>query len=369
MSVTKQGLLVCVLAVLGLGLVPTAVEAEVVGRANEASRSSRSRSAWTAERMRAARPLAVELSAGDVAGAERDLAAAGEAVAGAFAEAPGALPLAGIRFHAGRLPSARQDGIRSEVAAAAVGAPAKGTGKAHFTSQGLVPEEAQYEYPYRTVGLVFFHDSSTGNDYACTAAVIRQRVIVTAGQCIHSGDNTPGFYDDWLFVPSYDGGDPFGTWDWEYVAVSSTWAQGGGTVPNAADYGLIELADQSYEGAIRKIGQVTGTLGFVINKLHPNHATIVGYSPNFDSATLQHQVSAQAFKKLTNNNVEHGSDLRMQGAAIIQDFGDVPSAIKWVGTLSYWRNPVGVKLQGASIPDSRFSALMTAVCNRRSGNC
>lgn len=370
MSTAKRVGLALGLTVTSLGLVSAGARAEVVGRANEAARSSRTQSAWTVERMRAALPLPVELSAAAVARAEADLAGAAEPLAAAgLAEAPGAAPLRGIRVNETRQPAVRLDEAASLAEPATAAAPAKGTGNAFFTSQRLVPQTAQLVYPYRTVGALFFHDSFTGNDYMCSAAVIRQRLVVTAGQCIHSGNNRPGFYDDWLFVPAYDGGDPFGTWDWDYVAVPSAWSQGGGTVPSAADYGLIELRDQVYGGVLRKIGQVTGTLGYAINKLHPNHATIVGYSSHFDSGRRQRQVSAQAFRKLTNNNVEHGSDLRMQGAAIIQDFGDAPALVKWVGTLSYWRTPVGVKVQGASIPDSRFTSLLTAVCNHRSGNC
>src|SRR6185295_7562612 len=133
----------------------------------------------------------------------------------------------------------------------------------------LVPAAADLAYPYSTVGKLFFTIPGQGNFY-CSAAVLRPRVVLTAAQCIHSGTSNPGFFTNFQFVPAYrNGSAPFGTWTWNYVAVSTTWSTGGGHLPNAADYGMIEMKDQTINGSVRKIGDVVGFLGYQTLRLRP----------------------------------------------------------------------------------------------------
>src|SRR6185295_349187 len=135
-----------------------------------------------------------------------------------------------------------------------IGEPASGSTGAYFTSARLVPAAADLAYPYSTVGKLFFTIPGHG-DFYCSAAVLRPRVVLTAGQCIHSGTSNPGFFTNFRFVPAYrSGAAPFGTWTWNFVTVNTTWSQGGGSLPNAADYGMIEVADQSISGVNRKLG-------------------------------------------------------------------------------------------------------------------
>jgi V8-like Glu-specific endopeptidase len=251
------------------------------------------------------------------------------------------------------------------------GVKASGTAGAFYTSARLVPESADQSYPYRTVGKLFFTKPGQG-DFYCSAAVLRLRVVLTAGQCIHSGKANPGFYTNFRFVPAYrNGAAPFGTWNWAYVAVSTTWSQGGGTVPNAADYGMIEVEDRNIGGVLRKLGDVVGFLGYQIQKLRPNHAHLLAYASNFDGGEKMHQVTAQAFRAAAQNNVEYGSDMRggSVGGPLIQDFGDNAALVRAIGVLSYFNNSAAIKVEGASIPDSRFTSVLNNVCTHRAGNC
>ena len=234
-----------------------------------------------------------------------------------------------------------------------------------------MPVSADLSYPYRTVGVLFFTIPGKG-DFYCSASVIRKRIIATAGQCVHSGTANPGFFDNFEFVPAYrDGVAPYGTWEWEFVIAPSTWTGGGGKLPNAADYALIELGDEFIDGATRKIGDVVGFLGYQTARLRPNHATLLAYPSNFDSGNKMHQVTAKDFKAASQNNVEYGSDMRggSAGGPLIQDFGDNAALARWIGAISYYNNSAAVKVQGASIPDSRFTSLVTNACNHRAGNC
>ena len=251
-----------------------------------------------------------------------------------------------------------------------------GTLAAHFTSSRLVPTSADTAYPYRTAGKLFFSDGVS--NFVCSASVISYRVLVTAGHCVHSGTSA-GFYRNFLFVPAFrNGSAPFGTWNWAFVTVTSTWANGGGGVPNAADYAMFEMADRAT--APTRIGQVTGFLGWQTQSLARNHVTMLGYPCNLDSCNQMHQVTAGSFRATSPNNVEYGSDARggSSGGPWVQNFG-VASAGQTGGTNAVMNRVVAVtsygyistdpKVQGASIPDSRWVQLWNTVCAHRAGNC
>jgi V8-like Glu-specific endopeptidase len=353
---------------LVLALLPAAAVAGVVSISNPHTERT---SAWTAERLAAARPMPLPEVDRGIGGMPEALA--GEAQ-GPSVVAEGRAPAAGIRADvANRLfePQDREPGLVVEEDLGSLPGPASGSAGGYFTSARLVPVSADRSYPYTTVGKLFFHIPGKG-DFYCSAAVIRARLIATAGQCVHSGTTSPGFYEDFEFVPAYrDGAAPFGTWEWEYVTANTAWTKGGGKLPNAADYALIELGDQVISGATRKIGDVVGYLGYQTLRLRPNHAHLLGYPSNFDGGEKMHQVTAQALRAASSNNVEYGSDMRggSGGGPLIQDFGDNAALAKWIGVLSYYNTSTSVKVQGASIPDSRFTSLVSTACAHRAGNC
>ena len=367
-TVAGLGLMLC------LSSLPTAAHGAGFATLQNAE-PGRVRSFWTPERLAAARPLAApEVSTARIAELEAALEEAPIPAAGP-GSGVGSRPLPGIRPQLShRLFDPADDDVRAEKAGFdGIFDRASGSTGAHFTSHRLIPEEADLFYPYSTVGKIFFTIPGQSGTFYCSAAVIRLRLVVTAGGCVHAG-KSPGFYGNFLFVPAYrDGNDPYSTWEWSYVVAPTTWTQGGGTLPNAADYALIEVEDQIYNGVLRKLGQVTGTPGYVIKKLKPNHATIVAYSSNFDLGEQQHQVDAKDFKatSTSTNTIEYGSDMRggSQGGPLFQDFGDNPATLKLIGVLSYYFTSTSTKTEGASIPDSRFTSLLTTACNNRSGNC
>jgi V8-like Glu-specific endopeptidase len=333
---------------------------------------------WTPERFKAARPLPMPRAPLGTAHAAPASQFAGAPVYSAGAPPTEALPVDGQRLF---VPDAARP------AAAPVRPGAAGNLGAHFTSTRVFPMfgepgahySADRAYPYRAVGKLFF--SANGDPFTCSAAVIQRRVVVTAGHCVHSG-SPGGFYQDFVFVPAYrDGEAPFRAWTWRNLVVTATWSEGGGQVPNGADYAMIAFADQSMQAGapVSRLGNVTGWLSWQTGSLYPNHTSKLGYPCNLDDCEKMQDVTSNSFRLAEGNNVEYGSDARegSSGGPWVQNFAHVPvgggtgidnvvNAV--VGVTSYVYNDQAEQLQGASNPDNRWIQLWKTIC-AQSGNC
>lgn len=252
-----------------------------------------------------------------------------------------------------------------------------GSAGAYFTSSRLIPLSADTVYPYRAVGKLFFTIPGEG-DFICSASVLRPRVVLTAGHCVHKGSGgSSGFYTNFLFVPAYRNGNaPFRRWSPTFVATTPTWATGNDNVPNAADYAMFEMSDQS----VGKIGSVTGYFGYRTQGLIPNHSTLLGYPANLDSGEIMHQVTAQSFQRASSNTATYGSDMTggSSGGPWVENFGALAAGQgggknsglnQVVGVTSYGPVSTSPLYQGSSILDSRFTDLLNTICKHRSGNC
>jgi V8-like Glu-specific endopeptidase len=253
-----------------------------------------------------------------------------------------------------------------------------GTSNARFSSSRLVPATTTTDqaYPFRVIGKLFFTIPNQGN-YVCSASVISYRLIATAGHCVTSG--TGVWYGNFQFVPALrNGAGPWGSYGWAYATTTSAWFNGGGGVPNEADYAMIELGDKNNQ----TIGGLLGWLGWQTSSLSGNHAHLMGYPCNLDSCNQMHQVSAQAFSNAANNTVTYGSNMRggSSGGPWIMNFGELSTCTEGcggsdtgmnriIGVTSYGPVATDPLYQGASILDSRWTSLWTTACGHRAGNC
>ena len=329
---------------------------------------------WTPERLAAAKPFPMPLVSGEPAMVQVDrtavAGAGGEIGAGAaptITRAPETL----IRLWDPRSVFAQE--------APDVDPNDHGTGGAYYTSSRVATYgSTQYKkYPYTTVGKLYFNIGTSL--YVCSASSLRPRVLLTAGHCVHSGNgSTTGWYTNWVFYPSLNGTiAPFGKWKPTIVWVTGTWFSGGGGVPNAADYAMMEMKDSILRV---KMGNKLGYLGYHTLALSPNHATLVGYPQSFDNGNIMHQTTSESAFGPYTNCYEYGTNHtggssggpwveNMGQSAVGEPSGLFPSRNLVIGITSYGYTDAAVKLQGSSTPDSRFTDMLTLVCNHKVGNC
>ena len=335
-------------------------------------------SAWTAEDFANAKPFATPVVNSTVA----QMKAAGlqmtplstEVISEEGQEGDGSLEGAHNLFSPSILPIAPLSALPAAV----------GSQGLHYSSSRLIPQSARTAYPYRTAGKMFFKDSSGGN-WVCSAAVIKKRLIATAGHCVHSGSGgESGYYNSIVFVPAYQGnGDnqaPFGVWAASWVKTTQAWMTSGGNVPNPGDFAVFEVADQDFGGVTKTIGSRVGNLGYKTNTILPNQVKMLGYPSALDSGQIIHQVDSGNGTAAASSSVIYGSDLTQgaSGGPWVQNFGrkaaGQPSAgqdqmNRLVGITSYVFTAAEPKVTGTSVLDATFRALVQEGCARAAGNC
>jgi len=255
-----------------------------------------------------------------------------------------------------------------------------GTLKEPFSSSQLTPLNADQAYPYSTVGKLFF-TTPTGNK-TCTAAVIGNRLVLTAGHCLHNGNgSSSGYYGNWMFIPAYHSGTaPFATWHFSNAVLTNAWYTSGGVVPNAGDYAIIAFADQPINGTTVSLGHVVGKLGFQTLSTIPNHAHLFGYPGNLDNGQIIHQVTAQSAQAVAPSNAEYGSDMNLGsgGGPWIQNFGIASQGQTGgtntgrnlvIGLSSYGYNDSTTLAEGSPILDATFANVYNYMCTLATGNC
>jgi V8-like Glu-specific endopeptidase len=378
----------------------------IVAAANPEMRNSLARDPgghWTPEELARARPRELPRPSAPATQIIRESArdgAAGQPNAGAATQGV-------VRLENGRLPSperevrpdladqlfpprsltAQTSEPRDQPAEPAAGGASEvilentGTEQAHFSSSRLVPTDARLQYPYRAVGKLFFEQPGAGN-FICSAAVISPRLVLTAGHCVHSGTGgANGYFRRFLFAPAYENGQsPYQAWNYTWVVTTGSWAASNGAVPNQADFAILEMEDRRFGSEVRTIGSVTGWLGFRTNGLMPNHTKKIGYPAGFDNGEVMHQVDSGSHRAAEQSTVLYGSDMTggSSGGPWIENFGIQAAGQtgglnanpnRVVGVTSYGFRSTDPLVQGSSILNQEFLAILQAACAHRAGNC
>lgn len=153
-----------------------------------------------------------------------------------------------------------------------------GAPSSNQTKFATVPVPEPYSSsPYKAVGRLFF---SIGTGTAsCTACAIGGNVVLTAGHCVHNGNNA--FYTNFVFVPQYNNGNqPLGTWISQKQWTTAEWATGNGRA-YAKDVGVIKV--NSRLG--RTVEQVIGhKYQPIFNQPRIFPAVTLGYPGNIDNS-------------------------------------------------------------------------------------
>ena len=329
---------------------------------------------WTADRLRNAKPLELHPQTG--ANGLPTAAASAKQSTGKSDSRPGAAPTASdavgrTLFKPSQSEVQSQDGVEPDATSS--------YGARYTTAR----ESSPTAYPASTVGKLYFHDPRTGGNFVCSASVLRPRIIMTAGHCIaHPSTSASGryFYTGHYFVPALSSGyAPYGTWYSSQLWVTNAWYFSNGSVPNAADEGIMIAADRSINGVTRKIASLTGYLGWTTFALSNNNITMKGYPCNLDSCTRMESTNAQTYAAGGNNTYIYGSAMRggASGGPWIQDYGIAPSSNPAValggnytaGVTSYGPVATAPAYLGASQFDGTFTNLLNAACNSAAGNC
>ncbi len=212
------------------------------------ARPARAATYWTPERMAAAKPLLAPAPQPDSADGPR------YARVGAEESHAGGLGLASAQALAQQLyPDAWEDdgadGDKLTIQSFGADQPATAAAATYMPTNRVYPYPPPYvrytankftqmwkEYPWRTIGRLFFTVPGQGNA-SCTASVAIGRVVWTAGHCVF----TPGvgWHTNVTFVPAYrNGKTPFGTFVGQQMVALNGWVN---SANNAYDIAAVAL--------------------------------------------------------------------------------------------------------------------------------
>jgi V8-like Glu-specific endopeptidase len=262
-----------------------------------------------------------------------------------------------------------------------------GTANLDFTRSRITPQTANKQPPYKGAGKLFFTEPGVG-DFQCSASIIGNRLIVTAGHCMYGSGH---YYEKWLFIPAYDGSKatlsaqrPYGSWEWAAALVPSNYQTTSGTVVNDYDFGIIQLADQSSKTVF---GKVKFKFETAVGHLFDTAVSMLGYPCNLDSCNIMqrvdssdHRGSGVASGSNGDTAYEYGSDMTggSSGGPWVENLGNPASAAPSggfnvrntvVAVTSYGYTDPNVLVEGASQFNADFTSIKNTMCAFTAGNC
>jgi len=145
-------------------------------------------------------------------------------------------------------------------------------------------------YPFRAIGKLFFTQNNV--NYVCSASVTGLYGIMTAGHCVHAGNNKKtGWSTNVVFVPAYiDGQAPYGQWTCKTLRTFTVWYKSSDL---ARDWGVCKT--NTNDGV--NIGSMVGYLGYTWNYARNQDWWLLGYpaAAPFNGARMQACTAGYAY--------------------------------------------------------------------------
>jgi len=244
----------------------------------------------------------------------------------------------------------------------------------HYSDSLVVPFPIFYA-PYRSAGRYLFQ-AADGFWYTCSAALIDQAILVTAGHCVHDGAGTDaGWNLDGYFFPGYtnrfdDASQRYGYCQTtDYVTTDNWYANGQftTTLAQGVDVAMAlcgRLTDPGWVYVSNRLpGEALGYFGFCYENciLGYTFLTQLGYPSNYYGG-LQMTVSQHLSETALTGGPDYVYGTGMQGGSSggphIQNIGNLWDQASNLGRLSqrniivavtsWGYNDESVKIQGAS---------------------
>ncbi|TQN32519.1 trypsin-like peptidase [Haloactinospora alba] len=132
-------------------------------------------------------------------------------------------------------------------------------------------------------GKVFYTNPSDGKDYMCSASALNsssKQMVVTAGHCVHGGENGT-WMENWTYVPRYREGDrPHGTFYAKQLRTFNGWINDSNL---QWDVAMVTTWPQDGD----KLVNVTGGHGLSWNYDRSQDVTVLGYPVNKENGEIQ----------------------------------------------------------------------------------
>jgi V8-like Glu-specific endopeptidase len=155
-------------------------------------------------------------------------------------------------------------------------------------------------HPFRAIGRLFFTDTY-GQSASCSASVIANRGVITAGHCVYTPGR--GWHTNVSFVPAYRyGAAPYGTFTSFSMATLSNWAANGA---RADDVAMVAVNDRNGY----RVNQWVGNLGLAWNYSPIQLLHAFGYPANIGNTNYSSVCIGESWQEQAGGVIGMGCDM------------------------------------------------------------
>lgn len=189
-------------------------------------------------------------------------------------------------------------------------------------------------YPYRTTGYFYFKGSDN-TWYWCTAALISNSIMLTAGHCVHDGGNgSKGWIKEGIFYPARQKDTyPYGNASVVTLYTTDGWYSKG-QLDKGYDIGLAVLTKRNNHS--KEMGYYTGYLGFCYKNCLTKYwfTTQLGYPKNYYNGNQMSQSNHLAKSDDYDFEVGTGMQGGSSGGPHVANLGPLANSANYQGEYS-----------------------------------